>query len=94
MPGGRDRKDGTTIAGTWMKIHHNTFMHPYERTVLIRGIPQESADIHHNWIYRNYDQKKSATIIDSDGKTKAHDNVYGNPPRKVEENYKFEKTQK
>src|SRR5690606_6776055 len=28
MHGGRDRKDNTTIAGTWMKIHHNTFMHP------------------------------------------------------------------
>ncbi|MCE5228005.1 right-handed parallel beta-helix repeat-containing protein [bacterium] len=91
MHGGRDRKDGTTIAGTRMNIHHNTFMHPSERILYIRGIPQESADVHHNWIYRNYDETKKATLIESDGNTKAHDNVYGNPPRKVQENYKFEK---
>lgn len=92
MHGGRDRKDGTTIAGTWMKIHHNTFMHPTERILYIRGIPQESAEFHHNWVYRNYDEPKKKTLVESDGRTKAHDNVYGNPPRKTVETYTFEKT--
>lgn len=90
MHGGRDRKDGTTIAGTWMKMHHNTFMHPTERTISIRGIPEESAEIHHNWIYRPYEE--GIGLIKSDGKTSVHDNVYGNPPKKVaNENYPFEK---
>lgn len=91
MHGGRDRKDGTTIAGTYIKVHHNTFMHPTERILYIRGIPQEVAEFHHNWVYRNYDEAKKSTLVDSDGKTSARDNVYGNPPQKAEERYSFEK---
>lgn len=85
MHGGRDRKDGTTIAGTWLKIHHNTFMHPSQPNVVIRGIPEESAEIHHNWVCRPYDPKKGATVFRSDGKTTRHDNVFGDPPQKVAE---------
>lgn len=89
MHGGRDRKDGTTIAGTWMKIHHNTFMDANQAEVIIRGIPEQSAEIHHNWLYRPYDQKKRMFV--SDGNTTAGDNVYGIPPQKTEERYQFDK---
>jgi len=51
MHGGRDRKDGTNIAGDWLKIHHNTFRSPV-RAIAIRGVPQETAEIHHNWFYK------------------------------------------
>lgn len=49
MHGGRDRGDGTTIAGDWMKVHHNTFMLTEQAAIVIRGVPQQMAEIHHNW---------------------------------------------
>ncbi len=49
MHGGRDRKDGTDIAGDTIKIHHNTFKATGVPAFVIRGRPQESAEIHHNW---------------------------------------------
>ncbi|MHB8994321.1 MAG: hypothetical protein ACYC63_03615 [Armatimonadota bacterium] len=49
MHGGRDRRDGTTIAGDWMKVHHNTFMLAEQAAIVIRGVPQQIAEIHHNW---------------------------------------------
>lgn len=48
MHGGRDRKDGTHIAGTRILIHHNTFRAP-ERPVAIRGVPQEACRVYANW---------------------------------------------
>ncbi|MHC4799502.1 MAG: right-handed parallel beta-helix repeat-containing protein [Planctomycetota bacterium] len=49
MHGGRDRKDGTDIAGDSIKIHHNTFKATGVPAFVIRGRPQQSAEIHHNW---------------------------------------------
>jgi hypothetical protein len=55
MHGGRDRKDGTDIAGDWMKVHHNTFESP--RTALVvRGTPQGKVEVHHN-VFVHPDQK-------------------------------------
>ncbi|HEO72557.1 MAG TPA: hypothetical protein ENN80_14970, partial [Candidatus Hydrogenedentes bacterium] len=48
MHGGRDRKDGTDIAGAAIEIHNNTFRAP-ETPVVIRGVPQETCEVHHNW---------------------------------------------
>jgi len=48
MHGGRDREDGTEIASEWMKVHHNTFR-ARNRAVVIRGVPQRKAEVHHNW---------------------------------------------
>jgi len=72
MHGGRDRKDGTNIAGTWLKIHHNTFRCS-KRAIVIRGVPQEGAEIYNNWFY----QKSGATSIRSGGKTRITNNAYG-----------------
>lgn len=47
MHGGRDRGDGTDIAGDWLHIHHNTF-EGNVRHVVIRGVPSQRAEIHHN----------------------------------------------
>jgi hypothetical protein len=51
MHGGRDRQEGTDVAGDWMKVHHNTFRVPGVAAVVIRGTPREQAEIHHNWFF-------------------------------------------
>ena len=93
LHGGRDREDGTTIAGEALSVHHNTFMSDY-MAVCIRGIPEQSADIHHNWLYAlkpahrgqfwsgsTHDRSpgpNECTVM-SDGRTTVHDNAYGRP---------------
>jgi len=72
MHGGRDRKDGTTVAGTRLKIHHNTFRCP-KSAVVIRGVPEEDADIHHNWFY----QRPGKRIVRSGGHTRIANNACG-----------------
>jgi hypothetical protein len=73
MHGGRDRKDGTEIAGAFLKVHHNTFLPRYV-PVVIRGVPQDAAEIHHNWFYR---QAPDAKAVISDGQTRVFDNAFG-----------------
>jgi len=72
MHGGRDRKDGTDVAGARMKVHHNTFRCP-ETEIAIRGVPEEKAEIHHNWMYHRPDE----VSVRSDGRTVVRDNAYG-----------------
>lgn len=48
MHGGRDRKDGTDIAGTAIEIHNNTFRAP-QTPVVIRGVPEQQCEVHRNW---------------------------------------------
>ena len=78
MHGGRDRKDGTNIAGDWLKIHHNTFRGPM-RAIAIRGVPQESAEIHHNWFYRKTRDSGIVSPWPTGGDThvRLFNNVYG-----------------
>ncbi|MBI2952143.1 hypothetical protein HYY27_08615 [bacterium] len=72
MHGGRDRGDGTDIAGDWMNIHHNTFMS--ERlSVGIRGVPSQGARIHHNWFYN----PDPANIVRTTGNTEVTRNTLG-----------------
>jgi hypothetical protein len=71
MHGGRDRGDSTDIAGDWILIHHNTFQGTH-RHVVIRGVPCQGAEIHHNWF--------SGPVKDralTGGNTKVYQNVYG-----------------
>lgn len=74
MHGGRDRKDGTQIAGTSLEIYNNTFRAP-ERAVVIRGIPEDKCEVYHNWFleHQNVDQ----AIRGLSEKTVARQNVYG-----------------
>lgn len=48
MHGGRDRKDGTNVAGKAVSIHHNLFR-PNKPAVVIRGEPESGVQVHHNW---------------------------------------------
>jgi len=81
MHGGRDRKDGTDIAGTRILIHHNTFRAP-NTPIVIRGTPQVECRIHQNWFPRH---EKPALAVRASKKTYIEDNACGSdPPRVVE----------
>lgn len=58
MHGGRDRRDGTDIAGDWMKVYNNQFRATDQLAIGIRGVPQETATIHNNWFYHAPDESK------------------------------------
>jgi hypothetical protein len=57
MHGGKDRKDGTDIDGDLVEIHHNTFKATKVPAIVIRGRPQHSAQIHHNWFLHSDSEK-------------------------------------
>lgn len=72
MHGGRDRKDNTTIAGTTMEMYNNTF-YSTPRAVVIRGIPQDKCDVHHNWMPTH---KDAAAAVKAEEKTYTTNNLY------------------
>ncbi len=49
MHGGADREDGTSIAGDYIYIHHNTISPTNVFGVNIRGVPNNAALINNNW---------------------------------------------
>ena len=80
MHGGRDRRDGTDIAGTSIEIYNNTFRAP-TKAVGIRGVPQEKCEVHHNWFQAHHNVKEAVFAED---KTTVKDNAYGEKPEKAE----------
>ncbi len=75
MHGGRDRKDGTDIAGDLIKIHHNTFRATSVRAVVIRGRPTKSVEIHHNW-FLHADPEKAVAQTNAAGNMNISRNQY------------------
>ena len=86
MHGGRDRKDGTNIAGRWISIHHNTCKGMWRGVdgkaegkcvpaVGIRGVPVKGGEIHHNWFCESDPDK--ALFKDPDPNVKIFRNQYG-----------------
>ena len=71
MHGGSDRKDGTNVAGTWLKVHHNTFWCP-KAAVVIRGVPEEQADVRQNW----FCHASAGRAVRTEGRTDVTNNVY------------------
>ncbi|MCE5230205.1 hypothetical protein LLG95_11480 [bacterium] len=55
MHGGYDRGDGTDIAGTTIKIHHNTVRNTDQGAVCVRGKPTDGCWINNNRFYRVHD---------------------------------------
>ncbi|MAE77276.1 MAG: hypothetical protein CMJ85_10455 [Planctomycetes bacterium] len=72
MHGGRDRKDGTTIAGDWLHVHHNAFFCT-KPVIKIRGIPVKQAVIERNWLIH----PASRHAMKSDGRTTFGENAWG-----------------
>lgn len=77
MHGGRDRGDGTQIAGTSIEIHNNTFRTP-TTPVVIRGAPEEKCDVHHNWFLKHAEPEKA---VHASERTNVFDNAYGAEPK-------------
>jgi hypothetical protein len=77
MHGGRDRKDGTNIAGTSIEIYNNTFR-ARQTPVVIRGVPEEKCEVHHNWFPRH---SEAGQAVRSSGKTKVFSNAYTDEPK-------------
>ena len=72
--GGRTtRRDGTVIAGDWMKVTNNTFLGSIVRAVAIRGVPRQQAEIHHNWFFH----ESAAKAVRSLGNTRLYQNACG-----------------
>ena len=80
MHGGRDRKDGTAIAGTSIEIYNNTFR-AAQTPVVIRGVPEEICEVHHNWFVQH---PSAADAVRTDGKTKVANNAYGPQPQQAQ----------
>ena len=76
MHGGRDRKDRTNIAGTTIEIYNNTFRAP-QTPVVIRGVPQDKCEIHHNWFLRH---GTARAAVRAEAKTTVKDNAHGAKP--------------
>lgn len=77
MHGGKDREDGTDIAGTTIEICNNTFRAP-QTPVRIRGVPEDKCVVHHNW-FAQHDRPDEA--VRASARTKVDDNAYGEKPR-------------
>ena len=80
MHGGRDRKDGTNIAGTSIDIYNNTFR-AEQTPVVIRGVPEQKCEVHHNWFTKHSD---AGQAVRSSGKTEVFDNAYTEKPKVAE----------
>ena len=80
MHGGRDRKDGTDIAGNRIEIYNNTFRVPEQKAVTVRGEPIDTCEIYQNWFF--YHLQPSDAVR---GETRTHtfDNMYGATERKL-----------
>ena len=76
MHGGRDRKDGTDIAGTAIEIANNTFRAP-QTPIVIRGIPEQSCRVHHNWFPTH---KNATEAVRAEEGTTIESNAYGKNP--------------
>ncbi len=79
MHGGRDRKDGTDVAGTTIIIHNNTFRAP-ETPVVIRGVPQETCKVYYNWFTKH----APGRAVRAADRTTVFDNAYGPHPEQAE----------
>lgn len=80
MHGGRDRKDGTNIAGTLIVICNNTFK-ASQKAVVIRGEPEEQCRVYHNWFLQHHDPKGAVSGYE---RTHVFDNLYGDNQKKIE----------
>lgn len=73
MHGGRDRKDGTNIAGGWMHFHHNTFRVTGRRAIVIRGASEEESLVEHNW----FRHRTEAGAIRCEERVRIRHNAWG-----------------
>ena len=64
------------MAGDYVNIHHNTFLIRNFEAVVIRGVPTQSVEIHHNW-FASYPQQSVRYKFYQGGNVNVYDNVHG-----------------
>ncbi|MCP3918522.1 MAG: right-handed parallel beta-helix repeat-containing protein [bacterium] len=69
MHGGRDRKDGTNVAGTWMIVERNAFLCP-KVALKVRGVPEKRV-----WVEGNWFLKPPGVVAEE--RTELGENAYG-----------------
>ena len=72
--------DGRSIAGEWIKVHHNTFRAPKDAEIGLCGVPRVTCEIHHNWFFsENVDEavRLSGEAVANRDSLGIHDNVWG-----------------
>jgi hypothetical protein len=79
MHGGRDRKDGTDIAGTSIEIYNNTFRAP-QTPIVIRGVPEKECTVHNNWFPQH---SHSNQVVHAGDKTRVFNNAFRTGPAQV-----------
>lgn len=75
MHGGKDRKDGSDLAGSLIEIHNNTFLLEDKEAIMIRGIPQKGVEIYNNH-FPNLDSLSAIKQVNAKGKMKSFNNQY------------------
>lgn len=83
MHGGKDRNDGTNIAGKTIDIYSNTFYKirngaAIQNTVAIRGIPTNHANIWSNYLYYNTTDSYTFRQSNAFGNMSIFNNCYNN----------------
>lgn len=78
MHGGKDREDGTIIAGTQIVIHNNTFRAP-EFAIGIRGEAEKECKIYRNWFVQHEEMDEAVRPYPYEGR-EVFDNAYGENP--------------
>jgi len=72
-------------AGDRVHIHHNTFLVTQRTPIVIRGVPRESLEIHHNWFIIDNPASAVRFRYFNGGNTHVHDNIYGHEKILVKE---------
>ncbi len=76
MHGGKDLKDGTNRAGSTINIHHNTFYSEVNTPIVVRGVPEERSEFHHNWFVNQQPGKAVSQMYAKEG-MRIYKNAYG-----------------
>lgn len=76
MHGGRDRNDGSDIAGSWAKIHHNIVEAGQFPGVVIRGLPIEGIRIYNNE-FINPDPQRTIMLLAGAERIEVEGNLFG-----------------
>lgn len=73
----RDRRDeqNISVAGDWIKIHHNTF-YGSQVPVKIRGKPAVGCEVHHNWFANKSSPSNAVQQINAEGNMTVDRNQY------------------
>ncbi len=76
MHGGKDREDGTDVAGTRIRIHQNIVEAAQFPAVVIRGTPEQPVEIVENQ-FRNPEPGRTIVLMGGSESARVHDNRFG-----------------